>query len=285
MRKLCKFGIKFLDDKIGGIYDEDLLIIGAESGIGKSTIAELIAFNCNEQGIKPALFSLENFAGNTVDKKAYQLFKTRTMQWDLKFRQWIDIKNRTPSMTDEDVHKAETMAYNMHLIERDNKDYTIDRLETDFKEVVNDGCQVIILDHLDYFDAYATDNDLQHTKRLMKTIRRLQDTYKVSVIGFSQLRKNIDKNIIIPTYDDLYGSGDKVKQATLVLMVARADKDPVDGVYPTYFNLSKDRFGAREACEIGYNINKGKYEDSYREIKVMARGTIVKDKKDTIGGW
>lgn len=285
MRKLCKYGIKFLDDKIGGIYDEDLLIIGAESGIGKSTIAEIIAFNCNEQGIKPALFSLENFAGNTVDKKAYQLFKTRTMQWDLKFRQWIDIKNRTPSMTDEDVHKAETMAYNMHLIERDNKDYTIDRLETDFKEVVNDGCQVIILDHLDYFDAYATDNDLQHTKRLMKTIRRLQDTYKVSVIGFSQLRKNIDKNIIIPTYDDLYGSGDKVKQATLVLMVARADKDPVDGVYPTYFNLSKDRFGTREACEIGYNINKGKYEDSYREIKVMARGTIVKDKKDTIGGW
>lgn len=285
MKKLCKYGIKFLDDKIGGIYDEDLLIIGAESGIGKSTIAEIIAFNCNEQGIKPALFSLENFAGNTVDKKAYQLFKTRTMQWDLKFRQWIDIKNRTPSMTDEDVHKAETMAYNMHLIERDNKDYTIDRLETDFKEVVNDGCQVIILDHLDYFDAYATDNDLQHTKRLMKTIRRLQDTYKVSVIGFSQLRKNIDKNIIIPTYDDLYGSGDKVKQATLVLMVARADKDPVDGVYPTYFNLSKDRFGTREACEIGYNINKGKYEDSYREIKVMARGTIVKDKKDTIGGW
>lgn len=285
MRKLCKYGIKFLDDKIGGIYDEDLLIIGAESGIGKSTIAEIIAFNCNEQGVKPALFSLENFAGNTVDKKAYQLFKTRTMQWDLKFRQWVDIKNRTPSMTDEDVHKAEAMAYNMHLIERDNKDYTIDRLETDFKEVVNDGCQVIILDHLDYFDAYATDNDLQHTKRLMKTIRRLQDTYKVSVIAFSQLRKNIDKNIIIPTYDDLYGSGDKVKQATLVLMVARADKDPVDGVYPTYFNLSKDRFGTREACEIGYDINKGKYEDTYREIKVMARGTIVKDKKDTIGGW
>jgi replicative DNA helicase len=261
------------------------LIIGAESGIGKSTIAEIIAFNCNEQGVKPALFSLENFAGNTVDKKAYQLFKTRTMQWDLKFRQWVDIKNRTPSMTDEDVHKAETMAYNMHLIERDNKDYTIDRLETDFKEVVNDGCQVIILDHLDYFDAYATDNDLQHTKRLMKTIRRLQDTYKVSVIAFSQLRKNIDKNIIIPTYDDLYGSGDKVKQATLVLMVARADKDPVDGVYPTYFNLSKDRFGTREACEIGYNIRTNKYENSYREIKVMARGTIVKDKKDTIGGW
>lgn len=277
MRKICNFKISFLDDKIGGIYDEDLLIIGAESGVGKSTIAELIAFNCINQGVKPALFSLENFAGNTVDKKAYELFKTRTMQWGLKFRQWVDIKNRTPSMTDEDLKRAEDLSLKMHLVERDNQDYTIDRLEKDFKKVADDGCQVIILDHLDYFDAYATDNDLQHTKRLMKTIRRLQDTYKVSVIGFSQLRKNMDKNIIIPTYDDLYGSGDKVKQATLVLMVARADKDPVDGVYPTYFNLSKDRFGTREACEIGYNVRTNKYE-GYKEIKVLARGTIVKEK-------
>lgn len=276
MKKLCSYGIKFLDDKIGGIYDEDLLIIGAESGIGKSTIAELIAFSCIQQKVKPALFSLENFAGNTVDKKAYTLFKTRTGQWDLKFRQWIDIKNRTPSLTDEDVHRAETMAYNMHLVERDNKDYTIDRLEADFKEVVNDGCQVIILDHLDYFDAYATDNDLQHTKRLMKTIRRLQDTFKVSVIAFSQLRKNVDRNVIVPTYDDLYGSGDKVKQATLVLMVARCDEEPVDGVYKTYFNLSKDRFGNRSACKIGYDVYRNNYEDKYEEVKVMCRGTVVK---------
>lgn len=275
MKKICNFGIKFLDDKIGGIYDEDLLIVGAESGIGKSTIAEIIAFNCVEQKVKPALFSLENFAGNTVDKKAFELFKARTAQWNLKFRQWIDIKNRTPSLTDDDVAIAEKLAYKMNLIERTNKDYTIDKLEEDFKKVVEAGCEVIILDHLDYFDAYEKDNDLQHTKRLMKTIRRLQDQYKVAVIGFSQLRKNIDRNIIIPTYDDLYGSGDKVKQATLVLMVARCEEEAKNGVYPTYFNLSKDRFGSKEACKIGYNIIKNKYEDNYEEIKVLARGTKI----------
>ena len=284
MRRICNFGISFLDDKIGGIYDEDLLIIGAESGVGKSTIAELIAFNCINQGVKPALFSLANFAGNTADKKAYEFFKTRTMQWGLRFRKWIDIKNRTPSLTDEDLKRAEDLVLKMHLVERDNQDYTIDRLEKDFKKVVDAGCKVIILDHLDYFDAYSTDNDLQHTKRLMKTIRRLQDTYKVAVIGFSQQRKNMDKNIIIPTYDDLYGSGDKVKQATLVLMVSRTFKDPVDGVYPTYFNLSKDRFGQIESCEIGYNVRTNKYE-TYKEIKVLARGTVVKDKDQANKEW
>ena len=279
MEKICNFGISFLDDKIGGIYDEDLLIIGAESGIGKSTIAEIIAFNCIDQKIKPALFSLENFAGNTRDKKAFELFKARTLQWNLKFRQWVDICKRTPSLTDDDVSVAEKLCYKMHLVERSNQDYTIDKLEKDFANAVSDGCRVIILDHLDYFDAYEKDNDLQHTKRLMKTIRRLQDQYKVAVIGFSQLRKNIDRNIIVPTYDDLYGSGDKVKQATLVLMVARCEEDAKDGIYPTYFNLSKDRFGSKEACKIGYNIRTNRYEKTYQEIKILARGTIIKDCK------
>lgn len=281
MRKLCNYGISFLDDKIGGIYDEDLLVIGAESGIGKSTIAEIIAFSCIRQNVKPALFSLENFAGNTRDKKAFELYKARTLQWGLKFRQWVDIKNKNPIQVQEEINCVDKLISKMFLIERSNRDYTIDKLEQDFKRVVENGCKVVILDHLDYFDAYEKDNDLQHTKRLMKTIRRLQDEYKVAVIGFSQLRKNVDKNIIVPTYDDLYGSGDKVKQATLILMVARCEEEPKDGIYPTYMNLSKDRFGSKESCRIGYDIKTNKYVSSYDEIKVYARGTIIKENKKT----
>ena len=197
MRKICNFGISFLDDKIGGIYDEDLLIIGAESGIGKSTIAEIIAFSCIQQKIKPALFSLENFAGNTCDKKAFELFKAKTLQWNLKFRQWIDLKNKTSSAMDECVSVAEKLCYKMNLIERTNKDYTIDLLEQDFKRVVEAGCQVIILDHLDYFDAYSYDNDLQHTKRLMKIIQTLN-------LEQIKMLLAIDVNYVLPYVVPVY---------------------------------------------------------------------------------
>lgn len=275
MKKICKFGISFLDAVVNGIYDEDLLIIGAESGIGKSTIAEIIAFSCVQQGVKPALFSLENFAGNTRDKKAFELWKKGTKNWTVRFREFIDLYNKDPASMDDYVSEAEKLINQMVLIERTNKDYTIDILAKDFKRVVDEGCKVILLDHLDYFDAYEKDNDLQHTRRLMKEIRRLQDEYKVAVIGFSQLRKNVDKNIKVPTYDDLYGSGDKVKQATLVLMVARTDEEPVNGVYQTYMNLSKDRFGSKVACKIGFDIKTGTYCNIFLPVRVINRGTEV----------
>lgn len=277
MKKICNFGISFLDAVINGIYDEDLLIIGAESGIGKSTIAEIIAFSCVKQGVKPALFSLENFAGNTRDKKAFELWKIGTKRWNTKFREFVDILNNDPTSVDEYMSEAEKRIANMDLIERSNKDYTIDALAKDFKRVVDDGCKVILLDHLDYFDAYEKDNDLQHTRRLMKEIRRLQDEYKVAVIAFSQLRKNVDRNIKVPTYDDLYGSGDKVKQATLVLMVARSEEEPVNGVYQTYMNLSKDRFGVKCACKIGFDVKTGNYENKFGIVRVINRGTEVID--------
>jgi len=292
MKKICKFGISFLDAVVNGIYDEDLLIIGAESGIGKSTIAEIIAFSCVQQGVKPALFSLENFAGNTRDKKAFELWKKGTKNWNVRFREFIDLYNKDPASMDDYVSEAEKLINQMVLIERTNKDYTIDILAKDFKRVVDEGCKVILLDHLDYFDAYEKDNDLQHTRRLMKEIRRLQDEYKVAVIGFSQLRKNVDKNIKVPTYDDLYGSGDKVKQATLVLMVARTDEEPVNGVYQTYMNLSKDRFGSKVACKIGFDIKTGTYGNIFLPVRVINRGTeVIEDfvsnapKPSVINNW
>lgn len=292
MKKICKFGISFLDAVVNGIYDEDLLIIGAESGIGKSTIAEIIAFSCVQQGVKPALFSLENFAGNTRDKKAFELWKKGTKNWNVRFREFIDLYNKDPASMDDYVSEAEKLINQMVLIERTNKDYTIDILAKDFKRVVDEGCKVILLDHLDYFDAYEKDNDLQHTRRLMKEIRRLQDEYKVAVIGFSQLRKNVDKNIKVPTYDDLYGSGDKVKQATLVLMVARTDEEPINGVYQTYMNLSKDRFGSKVACKIGFDIKTGTYGNIFLPVRVINRGTeVIEDfvsnapKPSVINNW
>ena len=292
MKKICNFGISFLDTVVNGIYDEDLLIIGAESGIGKSTIAEIIAFSCVQQGVKPALFSLENFAGNTRDKKAFELWKKGTKNWNVRFREFIDLYNKDPASMDDYVSEAEKLINQMVLIERTNKDYTIDILAKDFKRVVDEGCKVILLDHLDYFDAYEKDNDLQHTRRLMKEIRRLQDEYKVAVIGFSQLRKNVDKNIKVPTYDDLYGSGDKVKQATLVLMVARTDEEPVNGVYQTYMNLSKDRFGSKVACKIGFDIKTGTYGNIFLPVRVINRGTeVIEDfvsnapKPSVINNW
>ena len=50
---LCaKFGIKYLDDKLEGILQGDLILLGARSGAGKSTIADIIATHNAQNGGK-----------------------------------------------------------------------------------------------------------------------------------------------------------------------------------------------------------------------------------------
>ena len=54
-----KFGIKFLDDVIGGLFKGELTTIAARSGVGKTALALQIMLNCMEQGKKVLFISRE----------------------------------------------------------------------------------------------------------------------------------------------------------------------------------------------------------------------------------
>lgn len=48
--KGMSFGVKFLDDIIGGLFNGELTTIAARSGVGKTALALQIMLNCMEQG-------------------------------------------------------------------------------------------------------------------------------------------------------------------------------------------------------------------------------------------
>lgn len=54
-----KFGVKFLDDVIGGLFKGELTTIAARSGVGKTALALQIMLNCMEQGKKVLFISRE----------------------------------------------------------------------------------------------------------------------------------------------------------------------------------------------------------------------------------
>lgn len=56
---LLKFGYSLLDENIGGLVPGGYSIIGAKSGVGKSTLAMNIAYNVAKQGGKVLYFNLE----------------------------------------------------------------------------------------------------------------------------------------------------------------------------------------------------------------------------------
>lgn len=285
MHLVGKYGIKFLDDKLKGIFNTELVIIGAHTGIGKSTLANMIALNLASQGVKPALLSLENFKGDMILKETFKQWKqdnapSNPQLWGVDFRDWLAQYGDAPQAAGDSYKKITQKFKNMLIVERPEGAFTIDTLEKYFKDAANQGCGCVILDHLDYLDYLnASENDISHVRAIMGKIRELQTEFQIPVIAFSQFRKGISQDVKIPSYEELYGSGDKAKQAVVVIVLARDNENQLyaDDVSPTFMAIRKDRYGDYKACRVMYNLKTQNYTDDYQNLKVNFWGTEIKE--------
>ena len=56
---LCSYGVPCLDHALGGIYKNDLVVVGADSGVGKSELVLNIAKYNASRGKRVVLYYLE----------------------------------------------------------------------------------------------------------------------------------------------------------------------------------------------------------------------------------
>lgn len=281
-KKVGKFGIKYLDDKLKGILKGDLVLIGARSGAGKSTLAEMIAEHNANLGYKVHLFSLENFEDDAFRNKAYHKYMELTRNWNIHPRDFasgdfnIDF-NKLEQASDY----AEEIYNKFSITNRQTTGYSLENLLDDMNRVcaVEDK-PLIILDHLDYVNKNnPNENDNTHMVQLMSKIRELQDSYKVAVVAISHLRKNANQKEmpIIPSVDEFIGSGNKVKESTVVIMVAPADEENEtelnDDLKKTWFSIKKVRNGGIDNKNglLTYSKKRNVYLDDYEEYVVRGK--------------
>lgn len=282
--KVAEFGISYLDSKLNGILKGDLVLIGARSGSGKSTIADIIATYNAKNGVKVTLISLENFEGDNFLTKAYYKYKEITQDWELTLRQFASGDFQMNLFALEQCQKYVQNEYkNICLINR-QKDYTIENLKNDIVNAVeNENSQLVILDHVDYLDKYEGENEIAHITNLMKSIRNAQYAFKVPVVAISHLRKpsNNKMDVIIPSIDEFIGSSNKAKESTVVITFAPDDESNSD--FPkgenksTWCCVRKLRMGGVDntCAKIFFNQKKGIYESNYLLYKVNYSGTKV----------
>lgn len=286
-KKSAYFGIKYLDDKLRGILKGDLILIGARSGCGKTTLADLIAtYNAN-LGKSVTLISLENFKDDNFVQKAYYKYKELTKQWNLNLRDFASGNFNPDSFGN--LKKAEEYAEeqykNINLINR-QKNYTIEDLKRDIILAVEDKkSDLVILDHVDYLDKIEdNDSEIKHITRIMKEIRNAQYVFKVPVIVISHLRKptNYKLDAIIPSMDEFIGSSNKVKESTIVIMLAPDDETNTisnSSKKATWCCIRKLRMGGVDntAAKIYFDIVKGRYDEDYKIYKCNYSGTKVEE--------
>ena len=225
IKPIGKYGISYLDDKLRGINKGELVLIGANSGCGKSTLAHKIAVTNSQDGIKTALFSLENSQGDTLRKEVYINYKKLSQKWNLSFRELNEIvynKNYDGELFLKAYEEAEKTISGIWLYEKPTDGFTVNDLKTKFEEAAKDGCKLLIIDHLDYFDQIDGNekDECKYLREIMKSIRKMIEVFNVPVIAFSQFRKPTDQKMIIPTQYEFYGSSDKAKIATTIIVLA-----------------------------------------------------------------
>ena len=76
-----KFGYSLLDKNIGGVKPGDYTIIGAKSGVGKTTLALNIALNVLEEGKKVLIISREMTDVDAFDRFATMVSKIPSMKF------------------------------------------------------------------------------------------------------------------------------------------------------------------------------------------------------------
>ena len=276
------FGINYLDKELRGIAKSDLILIGARSGAGKSTIANRIFQKNCEDGRKCALFSLENFTDDLYSHDVMIEYKNITHNYSITPRIWQMNEFKIDYEALEKAEKIVEERYSGKYIVNRQLGYTKEKLKEDMIKAVKGGKELIILDHIDYVDKDNPNaDDITFMTDLMKTIRALQDEYKVAVVALSHLRKPTYRNtsVIIPNENEFIGSSNKSKEATVVILISPDDDGNIkrmdDNLKGTWFCIRKLRGGGinNKCAKLIYDRRTDEYMDSYELYSVNYEGT------------
>jgi replicative DNA helicase len=278
-KNLLPLGIPYFDSAIGGILPDDLIIITARTGSGKTEIATLITQTALKLGKIVNFFALEAYKGEIESRIKFKLLANAFYsQKDFKhygrtpnYHDWRrgtndDLTEKFEPEVDEILSKQ---LVNLFTCYRETsftpEDFEKEILKVrDFMEA-----DLIILDHLHFFD-FDSENENAAMKATVKRIRQISATIRKPIVMLAQLRKR-DKSIksIVPDSEEILGSSDIAKMATIILSTAPAFDQPStqSHLFATYLRVCKNRDDSSRTRYVGlgfFNIRDNSYQDEYR---------------------
>lgn len=288
-----KYHNKFLDDMLLGILSEDFILIGSDTGVGKSEFACSLAFE-NSLDKNVHLFALEADMHEPYYRKLYKIISKEYFdniptfdheRVDMNYRNYI----ANQINVDELENKAlkELKKYSKLSVHYRGHGFTVDDFVKKINEIINgDGCELLIIDHIDYFDLNLAQNENVQVGEIMKVLRQINQIHKIPIVVVSHMRKKINKKQVMPSVDDFFGTSNKAKQVkTIIIMAREYELSKIkDGKYSTLFQVPKLRIGGGEnfVGRIIYDRNKNIYKDEYDlcHLKNYGEATELIDKED-----
>jgi hypothetical protein len=248
--KCLPFNIAFLDEIAVGIAPMDLIIIGALTGSGKTTLGAIIAEKNAMNGKRVTYFALEAFPGEIESRILYRIISKLAFDRQhpgvskFSYAHWLYGRC---SDIDRDLHEEAEKKFQaecglLSTYYRTSK-FTSDHL-VQMMNAIRSETDLIILDHLHFID----NDDAEENRGMKAIVKAISDAINVTqtpVIAIAHLRKrDLRKPRLVPEIDDFHGASDITKIATkcVVLAPAREYQTGSPFAFRTFVRMGKDRF-------------------------------------------
>jgi len=271
-------GVAYLDDCLeGGVYPGDLLLWAAGTGVGKTALAVSTAMAALQAGLDSVyVLALEAHVGEISARLYFTELAKRAKERRLDFAGWwrgkwkhLDAKHGPAIKADLKPHLAR-----LHVLYKRRGDFTVTNLSQQLEGIASQA-QMVILDHIHMVDEDGRDNEAQSQKRAVQMLRDMALEYRIPVCVSAHIRKKRAGELptLLPSIDDVHGSGFLAKIATQIVLFGR-DWDgpqPQRHLSPTLVQVHKDRIGraSTQVARIYYDTSEGRYERAYELGRVQ----------------
>jgi KaiC/GvpD/RAD55 family RecA-like ATPase len=225
--RLCSYHLPWLNGKLGGIFKGELVVVGADTGLGKSEFVINLAHHNAERGKKILFYELEMENDEVTNRRVFKRMNNALGEKYLPKKDFY-LNNMTDEQTqcfDLAVARECEVGDNIKLY--NGNALNLEKFLQTFKAEASTK-DLVIIDHLHYFST-ESENASQEIGLIMRAVKDLTKTYRVPIVLVSHVVK-MDKNKE-PELNHFYGSSNIPKEANTCIMLARDIETDYTTVY------------------------------------------------------
>ncbi len=215
-------GLTDLDDRLGGLHNQDLVIIAGRPSMGKTALATNIAFhaakNIQDKGLKSsvAFFSLEMSCeqlSTRILSEQSRIKSNDIRRGKISEEQFDKFIETSKNISELPLYIDETPAISIAAIS--NRARRIKRLF---------GCELVVVDYIQLMRATNIRNEgrVQEISEITQGLKAIAKELNVPVLAVSQLSRAVEqRDDKKPQLSDLRESGSIEQDADVVMFVYR----------------------------------------------------------------
>ncbi len=245
-------GFRDLDKILGGLQDNDLIIVAARPGMGKTSLALTMALNAAKYHKKcVAIFSLEMSNEQLVQRLLSQesrINSQRLRLGQIRDDEWDRVAEAAAILGESAIYIDDSAAISPFELRtkarRLHAQNSIDLIIIDYMQLMHGGTR--------------SENRVQEISLISRSLKQLARELRIPVVALSQLSRQVENRADKrPQLSDLRESGSIEQDADVVMFIYREDQYKEDSERQNIAEIiiSKHRHGPTGSVDLYFEKN------------------------------